>query len=112
FFSSRRRHTRSKRDWSSDVCSSDLIDYTENQAHKNRHPYMFHIVVVIVSIGPQTRTLSLYSRLVIPYLDSLLNSFLLRLLNWLEIDKQPCSPIFSRVSLQKVKNNTELRTGL
>src|SRR5699024_11782291 len=28
FFSSRRRHTRSKRDWSSDVCSSDLADYT------------------------------------------------------------------------------------
>src|SRR5712664_3970909 len=26
FFSSRRRHTRSDRDWSSDVCSSDLID--------------------------------------------------------------------------------------
>src|SRR5699024_11995557 len=24
FFSGRRRHTRSKRDWSSDVCSSDL----------------------------------------------------------------------------------------
>src|SRR5699024_11689713 len=27
FFSSRRRHTRSKRDWSSDVCSSDLISF-------------------------------------------------------------------------------------
>src|SRR5207249_11895256 len=27
FFSSRRRHTRSKRDWSSDVCSSDLIEF-------------------------------------------------------------------------------------
>src|SRR4030066_405668 len=26
FFSSRRRHTRFKCDWSSDVCSSDLID--------------------------------------------------------------------------------------
>src|SRR5216683_7252512 len=26
FFSSRRRHTRSDRDWSSDVCSSDLIN--------------------------------------------------------------------------------------
>src|SRR5699024_498045 len=26
FFSSRRRHTRSKGDWSSDVCSSDLND--------------------------------------------------------------------------------------
>src|SRR5699024_3696122 len=28
FFSSRRRHTRSKRDWSSDVCSSDLDSCT------------------------------------------------------------------------------------
>src|SRR5215510_10267842 len=26
FFSSRRRHTRWPRDWSSDVCSSDLLD--------------------------------------------------------------------------------------
>src|SRR5207248_6885655 len=26
FFSSRRRHTRSYGDWSSDVCSSDLLD--------------------------------------------------------------------------------------
>src|SRR3989449_6636972 len=29
FFSSRRRHTRCSRDWSSDVCSSDLFDVTE-----------------------------------------------------------------------------------
>src|SRR5699024_11598573 len=29
FFSSRRRHTRSKRDWSSDVCSSDLDTVTD-----------------------------------------------------------------------------------
>src|SRR5690606_39695956 len=28
FFSSRRRHTRFSRDWSSDVCSSDLNDAT------------------------------------------------------------------------------------
>src|SRR5882762_10366334 len=27
FFSSRRRHTRFKCDWSSDVCSSDLVNY-------------------------------------------------------------------------------------
>src|SRR5699024_7442345 len=26
-YSSRRRHTRSKRDWSSDVCSSDLVAF-------------------------------------------------------------------------------------
>src|SRR5204862_4087546 len=30
FFSSRRRHTRSLRDWSSDVCSSDLFGNIEN----------------------------------------------------------------------------------
>src|SRR2546429_1918266 len=28
FFSSRRRHTRCSRDWSSDVCSSDLLTRT------------------------------------------------------------------------------------
>src|SRR5256885_9762255 len=28
FFSSRRRHTRLQGDWSSDVCSSDLLDPT------------------------------------------------------------------------------------
>src|SRR3712207_8388863 len=28
FFSSRRRHTRYWRDWSSDVCSSDLVYYS------------------------------------------------------------------------------------
>src|SRR5699024_11530822 len=28
FFSSRSRHTTSKRDWSSDVCSSDLVFFT------------------------------------------------------------------------------------
>src|SRR2546429_6011996 len=27
FFSSRRRHTRCSRDWSSDVCSSDLVTF-------------------------------------------------------------------------------------
>src|SRR2546421_3762901 len=32
FFSSRRRHTRSDRDWSSDVCSSDLATGTFGRA--------------------------------------------------------------------------------
>src|SRR5699024_6332173 len=36
FFSSRRRHTRSKRDWSSDVCSSDLIIDVAPVAYKER----------------------------------------------------------------------------
>src|SRR5699024_11727953 len=33
FFSSRRRHTRSKRDWSSDVCSSDLKSGSGNSVN-------------------------------------------------------------------------------
>src|SRR5690606_33228497 len=32
FFSSRRRHTRFSRDWSSDVCSSDLLDGVQQTA--------------------------------------------------------------------------------
>src|SRR2546429_1122442 len=31
FFSSRRRHTRCSRDWSSDVCSSDLLFTPESR---------------------------------------------------------------------------------
>src|SRR5690625_6336358 len=58
FFSSRRRHTRWPRDWSSDVCSSDL-DFLSaysavNQGHS--HP---KIVEALVS---QAQTLPLTSR--------------------------------------------------
>src|SRR5207302_2976703 len=38
FFSSRRRHTRFSRDWSSDVCSSDLGDPDLSQAAVVPHP--------------------------------------------------------------------------
>src|SRR5207245_5700128 len=40
FFSSRRRHTRCYRDWSSDVCSSDLGGHDDRQgiaAHRRAH---------------------------------------------------------------------------
>src|SRR5207247_7333905 len=36
FFSSRRRHTRSTRDWSSDVCSSDLLAAGPACGHRAR----------------------------------------------------------------------------
>src|SRR5260370_12514178 len=35
FFSSRRRHTRFKCDWSSDVCSSDLVTRLLQMLHGN-----------------------------------------------------------------------------
>src|SRR5699024_11820154 len=41
-FASRRRHTRSKRDWSSDVCSSDLLKTFEDQfAFNSYYRYNF-----------------------------------------------------------------------
>src|SRR5437868_15289335 len=42
FFSSRRRHTRSKRDWSSDVCSSDLTNVS-------KVPYSQYVVELMPS---------------------------------------------------------------
>src|SRR5690606_39494643 len=40
FFSSRRRHTRFSRDWSSDVCSSDLVaTRVTNGQHHNLGRY-------------------------------------------------------------------------
>src|SRR5699024_1176996 len=38
FLSSRRRHTRSKRDWSSDVCSSDLDHVIHPLSQANKIP--------------------------------------------------------------------------
>src|SRR5207302_4780209 len=56
-FSSRRRHTRFSRDWSSDVCSSDLIAVA--QAHPNVYletsamPYPQRIRDAVRAIGPE-----------------------------------------------------------
>src|SRR6266487_2776683 len=38
FFSSRRRHTRWTGDWSSDVCSSDLISILSGNPHVDKLP--------------------------------------------------------------------------
>src|SRR5207249_8004954 len=48
FFSSRRRHTRSKRDWSSDVCSSDLRSCFESAraAGSTRRPFLTWMFIV------------------------------------------------------------------
>src|SRR2546422_8463918 len=41
FFSSRRRHTRCSRDWSSDVCSSDLSLFHGREPDENRWDFDF-----------------------------------------------------------------------
>src|SRR5438034_6376177 len=50
FFSSRRRHTRSLCDWSSDVCSSDLLPHAlHSRLNPVRHPSELRISPVITN---------------------------------------------------------------
>src|SRR5207249_8613799 len=62
FLSSRRRHTRSKRVWSSDVCSSDLRTLTSSLSLQMHHHRAEHWVVVSgtarVTRGEEVRVLS------------------------------------------------------
>src|SRR5699024_12022082 len=51
---SRRRHTRSKRDWSSDVCSSDLQFW--QTVKKGAEEKAKELGVTITFVGPDTET--------------------------------------------------------
>src|SRR5699024_11987193 len=57
-FSSRRRHTRSKRDWSSDVCSSDLA--------------FGHYWIVAITVEAARQSPSLASNLIVPVRGALM----------------------------------------
>src|SRR5690606_39821136 len=48
FFSSRRRHTRFSRDWSSDVCSSDLNRNPSHQLFKKRFKFYDKIFLKVL----------------------------------------------------------------
>src|SRR2546421_6553162 len=52
FFSSRRRHTRSDRDWSSDVCSSDLLPRPRVRKAAEFLPFPVLLHLVLVRPGP------------------------------------------------------------
>src|SRR5690606_41012784 len=54
FFSSRRRHTRFSRDWSSDVCSSDLPNCltVDGGAKLRLHPTAFGLVLWVRHVFP------------------------------------------------------------
>src|SRR5207247_2579147 len=49
FFSSRRRHTRSTRDWSSDVCSSDLILVDPKMLELSAYQDIPHLLTPVVT---------------------------------------------------------------
>src|SRR5690606_40149960 len=63
FFSSRRRHTRFSRDWSSDVCSSDLIPLKEVLTEKEYEHSKFEILQALTQLSG-----------FIPGLDNYINS--------------------------------------
>src|SRR5690625_1809840 len=56
FFSSRRRHTRWPRDWSSDVCSSDLLDKEEAENILKTYREKFENIQIIGVMGMATFT--------------------------------------------------------
>src|SRR5690606_40378959 len=60
FFSSRRRHTRFSRDWSSDVCSSDLFIFG----------YLIGLIVLHFTVGRLDQ--SLYTRRVFAFVRLIL----------------------------------------
>src|SRR5699024_11744985 len=52
YCTSRRRHTRSKRDWSSDVCSSDLgLEEGAGDTERGAHPRLLVGVGVGAALG-------------------------------------------------------------
>src|SRR5690606_39957845 len=53
FFSSRRRHTRFSRDWSSDVCSSDLDEFAWIVDSEPSLPWLIAFSMVTIS-SPST----------------------------------------------------------
>src|SRR3712207_9314730 len=55
FFSSRRRHTRYWRDWSSDVCSSDLTDAAPRLAPAGAARTRRRVGAPSAARGPQSR---------------------------------------------------------
>src|SRR5690625_2101430 len=59
FFSSRRRHTRWPRDWSSDVCSSDLPDYRSLDVVRSDHRHGVELAVDHLVAGGHRRILLL-----------------------------------------------------
>src|SRR3712207_9150570 len=51
FFSSRRRHTRYWRDWSSDVCSSDLVEEVDKLTRRIQENVYLKTGVILTGIG-------------------------------------------------------------
>src|SRR2546430_7791870 len=63
FFSSRRRHTRFDCDWSSDVCSSDLLLFQDPPLLKPWKPVPASLSVLLIALSLARSLLALVCRL-------------------------------------------------
>src|SRR5256884_1404070 len=77
FFSSRRRHTRCSRDWSSDVCSSDLLP--EGARIRTREDPMDRLTAVILAAGEAKRMRSRQPKVLHPLCGRPLIAYALRI---------------------------------
>src|SRR3989449_8350656 len=66
FFSSRRRHTRCSRDWSSDVCSSDLLGRRREAQEERAAELVVVALVRLDHVAVQRRGLRVAGRLAEP----------------------------------------------
>src|SRR5690606_39695268 len=71
FFSSRRRHTRFSRDWSSDVCSSDLWSTSTEKDYTNLPAgnYEFH-VKAMNNFNAESEVVTFYFKIMPPWYKS------------------------------------------
>src|SRR5699024_12121771 len=77
FFSSRRRHTRSKRDWSSDVCSSDL--FSQNLSSFFIFGFLISNLLKIESVWIKRKALPMLSYILVSLRAWLLGSQFIKL---------------------------------
>src|SRR5690606_40019307 len=73
FFSSRRRHTRFSRDWSSDVCSSDLILPESGACAWSSGDSSPHAVNAVSNAAPARTALIFFTLAFYPTADPLLH---------------------------------------
>src|SRR5690606_41090228 len=90
FFSSRRRHTRFSRDWSSDVCSSDLGSLRQRRARRDARPRAARLDHLHSAAG--AAPMNDETRFIAAVLKELANSTAVILAAWgaLEIGRASC----------------------
>src|SRR5699024_12151390 len=84
-FSGRRRHTRSKRDWSSDVCSSDLLFFQIENGNRTSVflqfasvPLKIHLLTVLFGVVFSRIEMALLQTIALNIVHNLIHKQLIR----------------------------------